>query len=62
MNLMLILKDLKYWHYFHPFLLDLLMCPREETMNLYFVENLVGYGVYPTHAWLILNNAIIWHK
>ena len=56
---MLILKDLKYWPELHSVLLDLLMCLREETMNLYFVENLVGSGVYPTHAWLILKNAII---
>ena len=47
-NLTLIQKDLKYWHYFHPFWLYLLMCPRKETMNLIFVENLVGLRVYPT--------------
>ena len=47
-NLMLILKDLKYWHYFQPFWLDLLMCQHRETMNLKFIENFVGLRVYPT--------------
>ena len=26
------------------------MCPRKETMNLNFVENLVGLRVYPTNV------------
>ena len=35
---MQILKDLKYRYYF--------MCPRKETVNLNFVENLVGLRFY----------------
>ena len=42
----LTLKNLKYWYYFHPFWLYLLMCSRKETMNLNFVENLVDLSVY----------------
>ena len=45
---MLILKDLKHWHCFHSFRLDLLMCPDKETMSLNFIENLVGLHPYTT--------------